>query len=553
MMPAAGAEARAEQLATLARGAPPAVRLRRGREPDRRRAARGRGLDPDAEPRRADPRRRPRLGEGAPGPGRAARRAGARGGARRGGVASRRARSPTSSSCGRSWSATSSCARRFAACYEGFEDFEHPYDPLLDEYEPGMPTERDARACSASFATGSRRWSRRSTDARRRGRRLVPARRVPRGRAARAGRASWSPSCRSSRRSWRLDPTAHPFATAIAPRDVRLTTRYDEDYLPTALFGALHEAGHGLYDAGVDPELARSPLGRPRSLGLHESQSRLWENWVGRGRPYLERAPAAAAQRVPGPVRRRRRRRAPPRGQPGASLADPRRGRRADLQPPHPDPLRARAGALRGRARGRRPARGLERALRATTSGSRSPTTPTACSRTSTGPAASFGYFPTYSLGNVIAGQLWEAARRDLGDLDGARSAAASSRRSASGCASNVHRHGRRLDTQEVVERATGAPIESPPYIRHLEAKYSAIYGARAGGGVAAAASGQLDELLDRALDAAPQAVEAGQRVRVGAERDMHRAGERDRRRPERVAVGGLGDRVQVADAAPST
>ena len=67
-----------------------------------------------------------------------------------------------------------------------------------------------------------------------------------------------------------------------------------------ALFSALHEAGHGLYESGVDPALARTPLAKPRSLGLHESQSRLWENWVGRGRPYLEHLLPRLAARFPG-------------------------------------------------------------------------------------------------------------------------------------------------------------------------------------------------------------------------------------------------------------
>ena len=86
---------------------------------------------------------------------------------------------------------------------------------------------------------------------------------------------------------YRLDPTEHPFAISIGRGDVRLTTRYDRDNLAMSLFSAMHEAGHGLYESGVDPALARTPLAKPRSLGLHESQSRLWENWVGRGRPYL--------------------------------------------------------------------------------------------------------------------------------------------------------------------------------------------------------------------------------------------------------------------------
>ena len=85
---------------------------------------------------------------------------------------------------------------------------------------------------------------------------------------------------------WRLDPAPHPFAQSLGPQDVRITTRYDLHDFGVAHFSALHEFGHGLYEAGIAPELARSPLGAPVSLGIHESQSRLWENLVGRSRPF---------------------------------------------------------------------------------------------------------------------------------------------------------------------------------------------------------------------------------------------------------------------------
>src|SRR5262249_44712006 len=100
--------------------------------------------------------------------------------------------------------------------------------------------------------------------------------------------------------SWRLDPTEHPFAISIGTGDVRLTTRYDEGNLAMALFSALHEAGHGLYESGVDPELAPTPRAKPRSLGMHESQSRLWENWVARSAPYLDRLVPRLRERFPG-------------------------------------------------------------------------------------------------------------------------------------------------------------------------------------------------------------------------------------------------------------
>ena len=120
-----------------------------------------------------------------------------------------------------------------------------------------------------------------------RGRRLVPPRRL-----RRPTRSARSPSA-CSRRSgfedgaWRLDPTAHPFCTSFSNRDVRLTTRYQPDDLES-VWSTLHEAGHGLYAHGIADALLRSPLGGAPSLGLNESQSRTWENLVGRSRPFWE-------------------------------------------------------------------------------------------------------------------------------------------------------------------------------------------------------------------------------------------------------------------------
>ena len=84
----------------------------------------------------------------------------------------------------------------------------------------------------------------------------------------------------------RQDLSAHPFTTAFSVTDVRLTTRIHEDFLPAGLFGTLHECGHGLYEQGFPPGLARTPLADGASLGLHESQSRLWEILIGRSRPF---------------------------------------------------------------------------------------------------------------------------------------------------------------------------------------------------------------------------------------------------------------------------
>ncbi|MCP5540021.1 MAG: carboxypeptidase M32 [Akkermansiaceae bacterium] len=97
----------------------------------------------------------------------------------------------------------------------------------------------------------------------------------------------------------RIDTAVHPFCTGVGPRDTRLTTRYDETDFRSSLFGVLHEAGHGLYDQGLPEDLHSQPVGRAVSLGVHESQSRLWENHVGRGRAFWEHWLPRAAEIFP--------------------------------------------------------------------------------------------------------------------------------------------------------------------------------------------------------------------------------------------------------------
>ena len=83
-----------------------------------------------------------------------------------------------------------------------------------------------------------------------------------------------------------MDDAVHPFATGLGSHDVRITTRWDESFFPSSLYGAMHECGHGLYEAGIADSLQRTPLGHGESLAIHESQSRMWENMVGRGRAF---------------------------------------------------------------------------------------------------------------------------------------------------------------------------------------------------------------------------------------------------------------------------
>jgi carboxypeptidase Taq len=359
---------------------------------------------------------------------------------------------------------------RYVDCFEGYDD---PYDVLLDDYEEGM-TSADVDALFTELRAG-----------------LVPliaaiAERadavddtclhgdfpVARQRELVGGvlrQLGWDAA------GWRLDDAAHPFATSFGPGDVRLTTRYDPAYVGTALYGAIHEFGHGLYESQVDAALARGPLGEGVSLGVHESQSRLWENVVGRGRPFAGwlhgRLVEAFPQRFAGV------------GADGFYRA---------VNRVRPSLIRVEADEatyglhiiLRFE---------LERAMIAgTVALDELPEAWDARMKEYLGvdvpddahgvlqdvhwSGGDIGYFATYALGNLIAAQLWERARADMPGLDEAL-AAGDGRPLRDWLRENVHRWGRRLPPRELVARATGGPIAVAPFVSYLRAKLEPIYG----------------------------------------------------------------------------
>jgi len=356
--------------------------------------------------------------------------------------------------------------RRYADCFEDFEDFSHPYDPLLDEYEPQMSTE-DMRRVLGELREG-----------------LVP---IVRG--ATDGDGGEGPGDNSlqgdfpedlQRRlveeliselpfpegSWRLDPTEHPFATSVGHGDVRLTTRYDESNLGMALFSALHESGHGLYEAGVAPELARTPLASPRSLGLHESQSRLWENWVACGRPYLERLLPKLREAFPGSFEAVEVERL---------LRDSNRVERSLIRIEADEVTYNLHILIRfeleleifegGLALAELPEAWNARYREYL--GLEVPDDAHGVLQDVHWAAGAFGYFPTYSLGNVIAGQLWEAAGTDIPDLE-SRIGTGDLAALGEWLRDRVHRHGRRLPPAEILERAGCGALSVEPLLDHL-------------------------------------------------------------------------------------
>lgn len=361
--------------------------------------------------------------------------------------------------------------RRYAAC---FEPSGHPYDPLLDDFEPGMSTLR-AKRLLAELREG-----------------LVPLVAAVAERADAIDDSIWVGGGRFAvggqerlttqlmrllplpPGGWRLDPTLHPFATSIAHGDIRLTTRYDPDDLSFAFFSALHEAGHGIYEAGVPGELRRGPIGHPTSLGFHESQSRLWENWVGRSRPFLEQALPLLAGEF---------------GDPFAGVDAERLYRAANRV--QPSLIRVEADevtynlhiALRFELELELFEGGLEAGELAEAWNARTieylglavPDHAHGVMQDVHWAAGSFGYFPTYALGNVIAAQLWDAAAAELGDPE-QLIAARELETLRAWLAERVHRHGARYLPAELAERALGGPIDPGPLLRRLRQKYGELY-----------------------------------------------------------------------------
>jgi len=165
----------------------------------------------------------------------------------------------------------------------GYQD--HPYTALVDEYEPGMTTS----LLEQSFGPLEHELAELLKEIKE----AEPIndevlyRSYPEGEQEKLGRKILS----SLGFDWgrgRLDRTTHPFCTTLGFHDVRLTTRYEPNFFPTALYGMIHEGGHGLYEQGFDPELMGSTLANGTSLGIHESQSRFWENIIGRSQEFVQ-------------------------------------------------------------------------------------------------------------------------------------------------------------------------------------------------------------------------------------------------------------------------
>ncbi len=272
----------------------------------------------------------------------------------------------------------------------------------------------------------------------------------------------------------RLDRTTHPFETAFNRDDVRITTRYDTRFLPMSLMGTMHEAGHGMYEQGISPTLDRTPLTGGVSAGMHESQSRLWENLVGRSRPFWQffyPTLQAAFPSVLDDVNLDAFYRAINKVEPSLIRVEADEVTyglhimfRFELE----------IALLEGNLNAKdAPAAWNEKVrdyLGIT------PPDDTNGILQDIHWTSGLGGFQGYQLGNIIAAQLWESivkAQPDLSD----RIARGEFSTLLGWLNTNIHRHGRKFDPGDLVVRATGAPLSAEPYLRYLRGKFGEIYG----------------------------------------------------------------------------
>jgi len=352
-----------------------------------------------------------------------------------------------------------------------FPNFEHPYDALLDDYEPGMktaevkeifdglrPKQVELIKAIASKPKVDDSFLHRPFDEKKQwdfGVEII----------SQFG-YDWNRG--------REDKAAHPFTIEFGINDVRITTRVDPSFLNSMLFGTMHECGHALYGLGATPELERTGLEGGASLGVHESQSRLWENLVGRSMPMWEHFYPRLQEVFPQLS--------------GISLDKFYKG----INKVQPSFIRVEAdeatynlhimlrleieiAMLEGKVAVKDlPA--LWNAKMKEYLGVTPPNDAKGVLQDIHWSSGMIGYFPTYALGNLISAQLWEKINQEIPDLpvqirSGKFDALLGWLRN------NIHRHGAKFEPQELVQKITGSKIDPAAYVSYLTRKFGEIYG----------------------------------------------------------------------------
>ena len=358
--------------------------------------------------------------------------------------------------------------KRYVEC---FDDYAEPYDAVLDDYERDMTT---AEVRTIFDYLKEHQAPLVKEVAERRGPERPPARAFPLDLQNRF-ELEVLRKFGFTEDAWRLDPTVHPFATGTGINDIRVTTRYFPHNLD-GLFATMHEFGHGLYEHQVDEGLERTPLARGVSLGMHESQSRMWENLVGRSQPFWRGFFPRLQETFPDAL--------------GDSDAD---SWYREVNAVEPSLIRVEADEatynlhiiLRFE---------LEQELLAGSFpleqlpeewnrriweylGIEVPDDTRGVLQDVHWSGGSIGYFSTYALGNLISLQIWEKAVVDLpGLVDGFENGEFAPLRDW--LREHLHRYGRKFTPAETLERVVGTrEIDPEPYVRYLREKLVSLYG----------------------------------------------------------------------------
>src|SRR5438309_7057781 len=353
----------------------------------------------------------------------------------------------------------------------GYED--RPYDALLDRTEPGMTTEQ----LEAMFAELKKAIVPLVADIARHAD-TVDDRVLYRG---------FDPDLQVSYalevvkrlgydlERGRQDISTHPFSSGFGPDDVRITTRVSRNFFNECLFGSIHESGHAMYEQGMGRDIARTPLFGGASPGVHESQSRLWENLIGRGRPFWRHfypSLQAVCHESLHNVDEETFYRAVNRSYPSLIRVE------ADEVTYNMHVL-LRFELENEMLEGKLKVKDLPEAWNTRVKsylGVDVPNDRVGALQDIHWSFVSFGIFPGYTIGNLIGAQLMEKVRADIPDLD------SQIERGEFGALlgwlrKNVHRHGRKFTPNELMERATGKPLTAMPWIAYVRKKFGALYG----------------------------------------------------------------------------
>ena len=370
-----------------------------------------------------------------------------------------------------SWLAKITDLKRQKAEAVGYE--KEPYDAMLDDFEPGETAENITKVFKSLRQdlvelVGAVTNSSKQPDI------SIIEREYPVDRQTIFGEAA-SAAIGFNFNSGRIDITTHPFCTTIGAGDVRITTRYNPNHIGQALFGILHESGHGMYEQGLDRQYSGLPMGEAISLGIHESQSRMWENMVGRSKPFWSYFFPRAQQIF------------------REALSD------VNLDDfyfavNHVKPSFIRVEAdeatynlhilLRFE---------IEHAIFAGELktddipgvwnekfkeyfGITPPNDAIGCLQDIHWASGLMGYFPTYTLGNLYAAQFFAKAKEELGDLDD-QFARGSFEGLLNWLREKIHRHGQRYRANDLVKHVTGKPLNHEYLINYLREKYKPLYG----------------------------------------------------------------------------